>query len=425
MTNNYNDFLKLAAFLSKEPYTIFFDSNRPSHPDNNFSILCFHPDHVFEIKNNVIKINGDISEEKNFIDILQQYYLNHQNKENLNLPFNGGLAGFFGYEFGCQQSEQTLQNKAGYEFPDAIFGLYNNYFIYDHKAEKFIGECENIDLMPDAEITAKHYEINWQYSRSDNDYINDVDILKEQIKAGEFYQVNLTRRLSAPKPENFDSFVHYNYVREINSAPFSAFANFDKFDLLCHSPERFLKLKNNVISTKPIKGTIPSSLPAVTLQKNPKELAENTMIVDLLRNDLSKNCKPYTVKVDKLCAIETFENLHHLVSTISGEMSDGKTIFDILKSCLPGGSITGAPKRAATKQIDMIETVQRGPYCGTLGYIDYNNNADFNIIIRSMIVTDDNINVHTGGGIVSDSDPQKELEETKNKIEKILASFNA
>ncbi len=425
MTNSYNDFLNLAAFLSKDPYTILFDSNRPEHPDNKFSILCFHPLHVFEIKDGVIKIDSNITSEQNFIDTLEKYYAEYDNQHDKELPFNGGLAGFFGYEFGCQEMGYTPKDKEGYDFPDAIFGLYQNYFIYDHENEKFIGECENLHLMRSPAATKKQYDIKWHYSRDDENYCKDVFLLKEQITAGEFYQVNLTRRLSADKPKNFSSFDHYKYLRQINSAPFSAFVNFNAFDLLCHSPERFIKIDDEKISTKPIKGTIPSTADPSLLENNPKERAENTMIVDLLRNDLSKTCKPHSVKVEKLCAIETFENLHHLVSTISGEIADDKTIFDVLKSTLPGGSITGAPKLAAVKQIDAIEPVKRGPYCGTLGYIAFNHKADFNILIRSTLVTDDKIYTHSGGGIVSDSDPKKELLETKNKIEKILESFSS
>ncbi|MEM7617795.1 MAG: anthranilate synthase component I family protein, partial [Pseudomonadota bacterium] len=369
MNNDYQNFLKLTAFLSKEPYTILFDSNRETHPDNQYSILCFNPDYIFEIKDDVIKIDGEVSDEKNFIDVLHKYYAENLKNNKSDLPFNGGLAGFFGYEFGCHQMGYNPKNKNGYRFPDSIFGLYQNYFIYDHKNEKFIGECENLDLMPSPNIPRNQYDITWEYSREDEEYLKDIEILKEEIASGEFYQVNLTRRLTAEKPKDFDSYAHYNYLREKNSAPFSAFANFNDFYLLSHSPERFLKCENGIVSTKPIKGTISSNEDSAALQDNPKERAENTMIVDLLRNDLSKDCKAHSVKVDKLCAIETFEGLHHLVSTISGEISDDKNIFDILKSCLPGGSITGAPKLAAIKQIDEIEPVQRGPYCGSLGYI--------------------------------------------------------
>lgn len=419
---SYDNFLNIVETLSSNPYTIFFDSNRPTHPDNKFSVLCFNPIHIFEIKNNIIKIDNKESTKTNFIDVLEEFYTQNNLKPSNDLPFNGGLAGFFGYEYACQQSGYTPQTKEGYPFPDALFGLYNDFIIWDHTHQMAYGTSIIASPIRSSDHQ-KQYNIDWELSCQDINYADDINLIKEEINKGEFYQVNLTRRLSAPRPENFDSFVHYKKLRLFNSAPFSAYANFKQFDLLCHSPERFLKHENDIVSTKPIKGTSPSCEDKNILQNNPKERAENTMIVDMLRNDLSKNCKPHTVKVPKLCDIETFENIHHLVSTVTGEVQNGKTIFDILKSCLPGGSITGAPKLAAIKHIDKIESVQRGPYCGSLGYVSYNGNADFNIIIRSLIVTDNTISVHTGGGIVSDSNAQKELQETKDKIQKILESF--
>ncbi len=419
---SYDDFLMLAETLSKNPHTIFFDSNRPTHPDSKFSILCFNPIHVFEIKDGVIKIDNKASTETDFIEVLEKFYSKNKSIFLNDLPFNGGLAGFFGYEYACQQSGYSPRQKDGYPFPDAVFGLYNNFILWDHTHQKAFGTS-----IPAIEKThldkSEKKPIHWKFSREDSDYKNDINLIKEEINKGEFYQVNLTRQLSTPRPQNFDSFLQYKKLRQTNSAPFSAYANFKDFDLLCHSPERFLKYDQGIVSTKPIKGTSSSTEDKKTLQNNPKERAENTMIVDMLRNDLSKDCKPHSVKVPKLCDIETFENIHHLVSTVTGEVQDDKSIFDILKSCLPGGSITGAPKRAALKQIDAIEPVKRGPYCGSLGYIAYNGNTDFNIIIRSLIITNDTISVHTGGGIVANSQPENELQETKDKIQKIIESF--
>ncbi len=419
---SYQDFLALAETLSLKPYSIFFDSNRSTHADNKFSILCYDPIHVFSVKDNIIKIDNKTSSHKNFITVIEKFYNKNTLDYSNNLPFTGGVAGFFGYEYACQQSGYKPRNKKGYDFPDAIFGLYYDFIIWDFALQKAYG-TKIPSSTPLSLTNKKNYNANWQLSRNDSQYKNDVNFIKEEIYKGEIYQVNLTRRLSTPRPKDFNSFTHYKKLRDINSAPFSAFANFKEFDLLCHSPERFLKYEQGIVSTKPIKGTSSSTEDKYILQNNPKERAENTMIVDLLRNDLSKTCKPHSVKVPKLFDIETFENIHHLVSTITGKIKDNKTIFDILKTCLPGGSITGAPKHAAMQYIDKIEPVQRGPYCGSLGYISFNNKADFNIIIRSLIVTNNSINVNTGGGIVADSNDAAELQETKDKIQKIIESF--
>jgi len=306
MTNNteeldisYEEFLDIAASLSQEPQTIFFDSNRPKHPDNKFSIICYAPQHVFTINNNKIFIDGDASDEINFIALLEKFYSKLNAEQSNDLPFNGGLSGYFGYEFGCREVGFQPSDKEGYALSDAVFGLYDKFIVYDHKRKKCFGSLPNNLKEPSTHKNNNH-KIEWDYSRSDKDYKNDVCFIKEQIAKGEFYQVNLTRRLSASKPSDFNSYQHYQKLRETNSAPFSAFAHFDNFQLLCHSPERFLQSDGKTIQTKPIKGTLPSSQDKSLLQNNPKERAENTMIVDLLRNDLSKNCKSYSVQVPKL-----------------------------------------------------------------------------------------------------------------------------
>ena len=418
---NYDDMMMYVEALSNKPYTIFLDSNRPSHPNNIWSILCWSPVTTYTKDKNI----GAHA----YLDLLKNALQNHQFKvDNNEYPFIGGLMGFFSYDFGCEL-QNLPHKKQTSETDSACFSLYSNTMLFNHKTKEAVCFTTNptviqeIKQSPLADDNTPTQKIDWQYSTNDKKYQSDTVILKEKIYNGDFYQINLTRQLSSPKPTHFNSFNHYKKLRASNTAPFSAFMNCGTYQLLCNSPERFIKSDGINIETKPIKGTLPSSQDKTNLQKDIKERAENTMIVDLMRNDLSQNCKPHSVRVPNLCAIETFENIHHLVSTVTGEISPNTSIFDILKDCLPGGSITGAPKIAAMQAINAIEPEARGPYCGSLGYIGFNNKADFNILIRTLIATPDKLIVNTGGGIVSDSDPEKELQETKDKIHKILESF--
>ena len=420
------DIVKCADNLSDDPYMIFLDSSRLAHPDSEYSYLCWNPTHIIKTKNKHITIDGITVNSDDFYDILKKHLRKNEQSDHP-VPFYGGIIGYFSYDFGAIQQNIKIQ-KDDLHLPDAMFGIYKNVLCKNHKTnEQFIffdNEEEKKLLQNSLETDNSVYNTpQWQNSLSQDNYYDLINQTKEQITKGEFYQVNISRRLKSPRPNNYKPFQHYKKLRQSNSAPFSIYANFNDFNLLSCSPERFLKVTNKNVTTKPIKGTLRSTEDSNNLKSDTKERAENTMIVDLLRNDISKTCQPNSVEVDKLCEIETFENLHHLVSTISGRLEDDKDIFDLLKDALPGGSITGAPKIAAMNYIAKKELCRRGLYCGSFGYIGYNGNADFNILIRTLIATEDHLILNAGGGIVSDSDPIKEYDETTHKIEKILKSF--
>ena len=197
------------------------------------------------------------------------------------------------------------------------------------------------------------------------------------------------------------------------------------------SPERFLTVENKIVQTKPIKGTRPrlqdiseDEAQKKYLQSSEKDRAENIMIVDLLRNDLSKACTPESVIVEKLCGVETFARVHHLVSTITAKLKDECTPVDLLRDCFPGGSITGAPKIRAMEIIEALEPTQRGAYCGSIGYIGFDGTMDMNILIRTLVYNGNNVSFQAGGGITADSNPDAEYQETLDKAAGIFASFN-
>ena len=416
--------LECAEKIAHKPYTLFFDSNRPTHPSSQWSFLCYDPIEIIETKNGTITHNKCIIKETNFFEFLQsrldKYSLNNES----NIPFIGGAAGYFGYDLGRQIENLPNNTEDILNAPDAAIGIYNNVIAHDHKKNEtwLIGDAPEFQEVKKTD-DIKNKDIQFTSNKTDADYCNDIQKIIDYIYAGEIYQANLSRLFMADLPKNFNSFGHYKKLRKINSAPYAGFMNFGDMQLLSCSPEQFLSLKKNIITTCPIKGTLPSNQNPQELLTSEKDRAENIMIVDLLRNDISKVSKPNSVKVDSLCALETFEGLHHLVSTVTGELQDSKSATDLLQSCFPGGSITGAPKIRAQEIIEEIEDTRRGPYCGAMGYIGFDGTMDSNIIIRTVIVKDDTAYLNLGSGIVSDSVPEKELQETNDKGIKIFESF--
>jgi para-aminobenzoate synthetase component 1 len=223
----------------------------------------------------------------------------------------------------------------------------------------------------------------------------------------------------------------YEILNSSFASPYSAYMNYPFGKILSFSPERFLSIQNNIVETKPIKGTRTRSKdPEIDkiniheLKTSDKDRAENLMIVDLLRNDLGINCKNGSIKVDKLFEIETFANVHHLVSTITGEVDDASSIYNLIKDAFPGGSITGAPKLRSMQIIDELEPNNRSVYCGSIGYISFDEKVDLNISIRTMLAVDNNLYFWGGGGIVADSDVKSEYNETISKVKPLLDTFS-
>jgi len=398
-----------AQALADTPYCLFFDSNRPAHPLNQYSILLWNPLETM--------VNQDWHHIKKRMD---QY--NFTLPDNApNLPFYGGLAGY-----------------VGYDKTNSHWGIYSCALIHDHHADQswvIYGDKEQKDFLQRALSSITEHaptntqNIEWHSNINDQDYCTKIEQILNHINQGNVYQVNLTRQFFASRPDGFHPFTHYKKLRAINAAPFGAYMNLGTHHILSSSPERFISIRHGIIETRPIKGTLHASQAPDLLYNDPKERAENIMVVDLLRNDISKASKTGSVKVTKLCDIETFEGLHHMVSTIQSTLDTGSTPFDLLQKTLPGGSITGTPKIAAMQLIKQLEPQPRYIYCGCLGYIGFDTphgySMDTNIAIRTLVIDKKQISFGVGGGIVSDSIPDKELEETYLKAQKIFDSFKA
>jgi para-aminobenzoate synthetase component 1 len=257
-------------------------------------------------------------------------------------------------------------------------------------------------------------------------YAHAFERIKRYIAEGDCYQVNLAQRFSAPATG--DPWQAYQALRVLNPAPFAAYLSTPYGQVLSASPERFLKVECGRVETKPIKGTrrraghprLNAEL-AEALRHSEKDRAENVMIVDLLRNDLSKNCRLGSVKVPRLFEVESFATVHHLVSTVTGELKADRDAIDLLRGCFPGGSITGAPKLRAMQIIEELEPHRRSVYCGAIGYMGFDGGMDVNIAIRTMVLSRGEIRFWAGGGIIADSNLEDEYQETFDKASAMLS----
>lgn len=253
-------------------------------------------------------------------------------------------------------------------------------------------------------------------------YQDAVKKVIEYILEGDIFEANISQCFKTELPEGLSPFDLYRRLRAINPAPFAAFLMFEDVVLVSASPERFLQLSDKKIETRPIKGTRARGETVTEderlkqdLVSSEKDRSENVMIVDLLRNDLSRVCRGHSVKVPQLCGLETYASVHHLVSVVTGELSEEKDAIDLLRASFPGGSITGAPKVRAMEIIAEVEALQRGPYCGSIGYIGFNGDMDTSIIIRTFAIKNRVVAFQAGGAVVADSDPLAEYKETLTK----------
>ena len=382
--------------------------------------------------------------------------------DEIDLPFPlGGAFGYWGYDL-KNFTEPKLPRRAvnDLELPDCHVGFYDSLVVFDHRLGKvcIVSTGLNADGSR-SEVRVKtqlgFWEIRLQnpvFSRKDaktqnlerlraiaplreissnlsrDQFISKVQRAQRYIRAGDIYQVNLSQRLTAQC--NFTGWEFFEKLGAVSPAPFSAFLNCGEFQIASSSPEQFLRMSGSHIQTRPIKGTRPRNADptrdaqlAYELQTSAKELAELVMITDLLRNDLGKVCEYGSVQVPELAKLEKFAQVQHLISTVEGRLRNDITHFAAFASCFPGGSITGAPKFRAMEIIDELEPISRGPYCGAIGYLGFNRESQLNIAIRTAICRDGIAHFNVGAGIVADSDPAAEYDETLAKAAGFLAAL--
>ncbi|MGC4027817.1 MAG: aminodeoxychorismate synthase component I [Steroidobacteraceae bacterium] len=263
-------------------------------------------------------------------------------------------------------------------------------------------------------------------------YIERVQRAQQYIAAGDIYQANLSRRWQAQLPEDFSAAALYSRLRGSNPAPFAALLQLDDFRVLSSSPERLLRIRGRRVDTRPIAGTYPRGATpeadrrlAAALVAHPKERAEHVMLIDLARNDLGRVCTGGSVRVDEYMAVETYAHVHHLVSNVTGELRSDVSPAEVLRAVFPGGTITGCPKVRCMQIIAELEGAPRGPYTGSLGYLNHDGSGDFNILIRTLSLQGRQLELRAGAGIVADSDPQRELAETRAKARGMLLALRS
>lgn len=437
--------------VASEPFAMLLDSAAPEHPNSRYDILVCRPLATLTACGRLCTVrrraaNGNWNEQQQDADPfellkqLQQQLLPSLAPDVSVLPFTGGALGYFSYDLGRVIEKLPHQACPDINLPDLAVGFYSQALILD----KQLQQLWFVDCQGDAALTADAYlaQLNtgvtsehsvnafgltsdWQANMSRSEYLQKFDKIQAYLQSGDCYQINLAQRFNA----GFigDAYAAYLQLRRSNQAPFSAFIRLPDAAVLSISPERFIEVKKTQVETKPIKGTRPrfadpgqDAQSAALLQQSPKDRAENVMIVDLLRNDLGKVCRPGTVRVPALFAIESFPAVHHLVSTVTGELDAQYQPIDALRAAFPGGSITGAPKVRAMQIIEELEPHRRSVYCGAIGYISQHGHMDTNIAIRTLVVANQQIYCWAGGGIVADSQGEAEYQETYDKVGKIL-----
>ncbi|WP_256663798.1 aminodeoxychorismate synthase component I [Pseudomonas sp. gcc21] len=353
------------------------------------------------------------------------------------LPFGAGALGFISYDFARLLEQLPADAQADIRLPRLQMGVYDWNVTSDHQQKRSWLVChpqlepglrtELLERLDSAEATYRGFRLTTAFSaeQSRQDYQSAFERIQHYIHAGDCYQINLAQRFSAHCQG--DPLTAYQRLRSACPTPFSAYLEDPGFSILCHSPERFLSCRDGMVETRPIKGTRKrGSNPeqdralAEELLASPKDQAENLMIVDLLRNDLGRTCAVGSVKVPELFSLETYPNVHHLVSSITGQLAPEYDPLDLLAGAFPGGSITGAPKIRAMQIIEELEPVRRSLYCGSIGYIGCEGQMDLNISIRSLVHQDDRLYLWGGGGIVADSQAEAEYQETLTKVQVLM-----
>ena len=429
----FRDPLEAFAPFAADPTCALLDSAA----QGRFSILAVDPFDVLTSEGRSDPL-GDLAEA----------LARHRLKPGLHpFPFLTGAIGYFGYELGGTLERLPAPRPDGPHMPEMHLGLYDTAAVFDeterrawvvasgrqadHKAAWLAKKIAAAPALPPLSDIAYG---PWRAEQSRDSYQAQVAQIIEAIRAGEVFQVNLSQRFLADAPSGLTPFDLYRRLRRVNPAPFGAYLAAGEVGwVLSASPERFLSLNaQGRVETRPIKGTrARSSDPAVdqaqaeALLLSAKDRAENLMIVDLLRNDLSRVCQLGSVKAPVVCGLESFETVHHLVSVVEGQLRPKLGAVDLLKAAFPGGSVTGAPKIRAMEIIHTLEKTRRGPYCGAVGWIGFDGAMDSSIVIRSLVWSGKQIIAQAGGGVVSDSDPSAEYEETLTKVRPLLRALDS
>jgi para-aminobenzoate synthetase component I len=430
--------------LADLAWPVFLDSGWPYSRQGRYDILSAEPRATLVTRGEVTELRSAAGTELSRED---PFALVHRALGPLapsleGLPFCGGALGYFAYDLGRRVERLPSLARDDLNMPEMVVGIYDWAVVVDHHERRcvLVGQSNdpaglrNWDALcerlrgADAPRPRPSFRVRSRvHSNMDPDrYARAFTAIAHYIREGDCYQVNLAQRFSARAEGH--PWSGYRCLREINPAPFAAYLDTPYGAVLSASPERFLQVRaGGEVETKPIKGTRPRSEDpaedrrlAAELRASAKDRAENLMIVDLLRNDIGKNCAVGSVRVPALFELESFATVHHLVSTVTGRLAEGRHATDLLRGCFPGGSITGAPKLRAMEIVEELEPHRRGVYCGSIGYIGYDGAMDTNIAIRTAVYAGGRVHFYAGGGIVADSRVEDEYQETFDKAAALL-----
>ena len=445
--------------LANVPHCLFLDSAQ-RHPQlGRYSFIAADPFHYLELSLNDDDPLGQLAE------TVSKYTISSVTELP---PFQGGAAGLLGYDLNRSLEQIPSPRFSEFDVPTLAVGIYDVVLSFDHlqdrawlvstgfpetdeskrqrraraRIDQFRDWIEKPGRTPTPIVSADGRvaagQLAPQHSVSSlsdltsnfsaDGYQNATRRAVKYIYAGDIFQVNLAQRLLHPAVD--DSVSLYLRLRERNPATFSGYFDLGGYQIVSASPERFVTVHDGEVEARPIKGTRPrTALPEVDLfagdelQQSAKDRAENVMIVDLLRNDLSRVCKPESVHVSQLCQLEVYQYVQHLVSVVRGQLQENSKALDLIQASFPGGSITGAPKVRAMEIISELEPTARGPYCGSLGYIGFDGSMDLSILIRTITAGRGWWQMPVGGGIIAASDPRREYEETWHKAEGLLRAL--
>ncbi|KAB2328826.1 anthranilate synthase component I family protein [Cytobacillus depressus] len=413
-----------------------------------YSIAAFDPDTVLIGKHSKLEIihaDGSQMLEGNPLHLLKEWLSQYEVEKDDSLPdFQGGAIGLISYDYGRYIERLPQMAEDDLQIPDIHFLAFKEWFVFDklHNVLWLMGLYgENEESL--AEDRASEWECRWteevnqapaalhknmpqdvedqlDVSLSEEKFIQAVEKVQDYIAQGDVFQVNLSVRQS--RPIQVDAIDVYEQLRVLNPSPYMGYFHTPEYQLVSGSPELLIKKKDHEVSTRPIAGTrsrgadeAEDNKLANELIENEKECAEHVMLVDLERNDLGRVCQYGSVEVNEFMVIEKYSHVMHIVSNIKGELAEDKDGFDLIDAVFPGGTITGAPKIRTMEIIEELEPVTRGPYTGSLGWINFNGDLELNIIIRTMIVKDGKAHVQAGAGIVIDSNPKNEYKESLKK----------
>lgn len=440
-----DDPLTYFSLLRQHPGAVLLDSGKPAAPSGRYDIISCDPVSVLTVDGHgIIRVDNQVHDGQNPF-MVQQALLDSLSLElpDSSLPFLGGLIGYWGYDLGRSLEPVGESSSQVVSLPASRIGLYDWALIQDHQLREswLVATCNRRDqvlawLRQPAPSTTDFQLLSPFEGELDRDgYAERFAAVQHYIRAGDCYQINLAQRFSARY--RGDLWSAYLRLRQATPTPFAGYQAWDSDQgeqaILSLSPERFLHCRaDGHVEARPIKGTRPRGRSpeedarlASELTASLKDHAENVMIVDLLRNDLGRVCRPGSVRVPQLCGLESYANVHHLVSIVCGDLAAGRRPLDLLSAAFPGGSITGAPKVRAMQIIDELEPSRRSVYCGSLGYVDVRGNMDTSIAIRTAVADAGRIHLWGGGGLVADSDVEAEYTETLDKIRHLMEALAA